>query len=1089
MILFYREYSYLVNSLSKAIDLRNEVVAEENNDQLIPLNSLTAPTEYEMQIQTLTKQRKRVEQFASLASLSLLKRQGEARPFNESRLVALAANCEYGFSIDQMRDELYLEVTGQLKFIDSKISQINYEREIKEQQKKESIRATENKKREKIKKITVAVEQFLETNNSIANFAKSVNAIISEANLQGNIDLHTDRKIIAGNVILPFPVVPGVESTYRQVFRDAIDIYAQTIRLPFAISTSEGEIYCIYFENNTEHIALHALERIILTVATQQNSEFAPTLFIDPIRYNGSGLGELGKYFSNSGYFMPIPKSKGEIQDVLSRLLFEYQEIDVGQGLDNTKKYRLLVIHNYPGSFDSRSREIVQQLCANAKQYGLIVLITSMRQSDYNSDTSFSFIRSNAEIIGLDYYESAEIKNRAKFDWYIGNGKVPETLRRDLAVVVNPNSPNLDNLYRNRVGYDVTCREKGQRIIPNIPIGIDETGNIVCIDYKRDDNFATFICGRARQGKSVLLHTIITGLIENTHPDDIDIWLIDFKIEQFSQYIDPMPPQIKYIIMDNSPEMICDIIDKLDEIRIERERERGNTQGEIKKHREMPKDRYSPAIFVIIDEYQLFSSLIRDNSEYQAKLKLIIRTAASSGFYFIFANQRYTDAVYGLDLEQVSNRISFKTDLAEMREVLEMHSIESDNDRLQLEKITAQYCLVKSQEPDRYGNYLKRLHVLYVEGKAEQSVMVRKLNEMYHGVDTYEAFENQAFCNKTPTVYRPDIYRYYPQISCQIVSKMQEIMGSYEFVEGDLIVVFGQSIRLDYISPVIINNTLNSNILVISPAKERRPTCAVLACIVDSCKTSGYKTEYWVSDAKRNSIYRELKKGTDMFRDQVFYTEIKSIVDRIQYYFDCIRQGIDGSTCIQILGVGELLYELKALSENSSMVLPDSSEREQTFERLRNMRFEKRKEGEPDILTQLGENGKSPLGSARTQSLDSGYKKNERPDTLALHKTSRKEMIEKARMNLSYILEFGPKYGYHFIAHADTQEELELNRVDTTWFKHKLVTQMAREQAIRVMSAREISAVTELEPHHFRYTDGIHSETIRPFMQRDIQWD
>jgi hypothetical protein len=60
-----------------------------------------------------------------------------------------------------------------------------------------------------------------------------------------------------------------------------------------------------------------------------------------------------------------------------------------------------------------------------------------------------------------------------------------------------------------------------------------------------------------------LLHTIITGLLRQYHPDDVELWLADFKMGEFSQYINPMPPHIKYILLDESAELVYDFVELL----------------------------------------------------------------------------------------------------------------------------------------------------------------------------------------------------------------------------------------------------------------------------------------------------------------------------------------------------------------------------------------------------------------------------------------------------------------------------------------------------------------------------------------------
>ena len=80
------------------------------------------------------------------------------------------------------------------------------------------------------------------------------------------------------------------------------------------------------------------------------------------------------------------------------------------------------------------------------------------------------------------------------------------------------------------------------------------------------------ILGPSGSGKSTLLHTIISGLVMNYHPDELELWLLDFKMLEFSRYMTHTPPHVKYVLLEKSEEVVFDIIDRLQEILEERKR-------------------------------------------------------------------------------------------------------------------------------------------------------------------------------------------------------------------------------------------------------------------------------------------------------------------------------------------------------------------------------------------------------------------------------------------------------------------------------------------------------------------------------------
>lgn len=80
--------------------------------------------------------------------------------------------------------------------------------------------------------------------------------------------------------------------------------------------------------------------------------------------------------------------------------------------------------------------------------------------------------------------------------------------------------------------------------------------------------------GAAGSGKSTLLHTIISGLIMNYHPDEVELWLMDFKMLEFKRYVDHRPPHVKYILLEKSEDLVFDIIDHLTDLLDKRQYER-----------------------------------------------------------------------------------------------------------------------------------------------------------------------------------------------------------------------------------------------------------------------------------------------------------------------------------------------------------------------------------------------------------------------------------------------------------------------------------------------------------------------------------
>ncbi len=71
----------------------------------------------------------------------------------------------------------------------------------------------------------------------------------------------------------------------------------------------------------------------------------------------------------------------------------------------------------------------------------------------------------------------------------------------------------------------------------HIPFAVDKRNQIVDFNLAVDLCYHAFISGTTGIGKSVLLHSIIANTIRNYHPDDVELWLVDYKAVEFIEYV------------------------------------------------------------------------------------------------------------------------------------------------------------------------------------------------------------------------------------------------------------------------------------------------------------------------------------------------------------------------------------------------------------------------------------------------------------------------------------------------------------------------------------------------------------------------
>lgn len=156
-----------------------------------------------------------------------------------------------------------------------------------------------------------------------------------------------------------------------------------------------------------------------------------------------------------------------------------------------------------------------------------------------------------------------------------------------------------------------------------------------------DDNQALLI-GKPGSGKSNLLHTIISNSLWKYSPDQLEIYLIDFKGGvEFTIYADKKIPHIRTIAIESEREFGLSVLDGVERELLRREQEysRAGVQNIAQYHEKFPSDRM-PRVLLIVDEFQEFYA--EDDAIKQAvddKFDRIIRKGRAFGINTLFSSQ------------------------------------------------------------------------------------------------------------------------------------------------------------------------------------------------------------------------------------------------------------------------------------------------------------------------------------------------------------------------------------------------------------------------------------------------------------------
>jgi len=155
-----------------------------------------------------------------------------------------------------------------------------------------------------------------------------------------------------------------------------------------------------------------------------------------------------------------------------------------------------------------------------------------------------------------------------------------------------------------------------------------------------DDPPHAILAGTAGSGKSNLLHVLIQGLLHRFAPDELNLYLLDYKDGvEFNVYAGAKIPQIKFVATVNDSEYGINALKYFQEEITRRNTEFKNSGAKDISVMRKTTGKQIPRILLIIDEFQV---LINDPTVTEEAYKLlsdILKRGRSVGIHVLLATQ------------------------------------------------------------------------------------------------------------------------------------------------------------------------------------------------------------------------------------------------------------------------------------------------------------------------------------------------------------------------------------------------------------------------------------------------------------------
>ena len=953
-------------------------------------------------------------------------------------------------------------------------------------------------------------------------------------------DPEPDEKLGLGIYAQSLPVLEELKYAAKAKLGEYYDNRGY-ILLPVEHSVDKEMLISIQCATAKEKRLYRGIQNYLLNLIGKTTIGTRKIYFLDALHFNNTALGFL-RPLEDSIVIDAIPKDSEAIVDKLKEIVSSFSDIDEALGMaDSVLAYNetvsssdkldrsVLVLVGYPSAFSGEAKEYIKRILLNYEHYGISpVLIDTQfveKKDDDSKDVPVDIIENIYRIQMAQQRETIrqDVGSEHYFKWY----ELTQELGESYVSSVRSHDTKANALgteYINRVDMEnYPPYERGKKSIV-LPYGVDSKDEMHSISFD-NENFASYLMGASGSGKSTLLHTLITGILRNYHPDDVELWLADFKMSEFAQYIDPLPPHVKYILLDESPELVYDLLDQLTEKMMERQRF-FMKHRDMKKVENVPSSIYMPVIFVILDEFSIMSQAVSESEVYKLRLQNLLAKGRALGIKFIFSSQTFTKGVAGLTQtakDQIQTRIAMKNSYNEINETLELSSgTRTEQVKNWMEALPPHFTLSKYRDGDRLQ--VKRLQVMYFKGKGDEALepqrkLIRHLNSSMRkvGLENYNNNVLDAYVDKKPVIVDGNSYIAFNREKIHALITEFKLENDNDLSADDTVITFGSPRKMVNAKFSVISNESRENLLLIARGAEQACGMSLILTAMKSFDLQGGHVQVWAYS--KNRIYRtykdthfaqyevaegisEICAAISEIRGKISRKEVGNDLivmlgmEQICNDFDLIDFGGTYSSTVKTNSINAKQYEAQSEEDLAQVVevqdLYGRFSEEYDIDALEDKLLDEGKTNE-EIAAEV-----ERLYQVFLENMGADIPNNETPTEASLpdeqpvehvvreDETDSGDASYNASEDFKYIVKQGSRFGYHFMLCLNDLSDLKPTQLQQDLFRHKLVFQISADDSVALFASKVASRLPE---HICQYSDSLEQYSLRPFIHEGVTWD
>jgi S-DNA-T family DNA segregation ATPase FtsK/SpoIIIE len=364
------------------------------------------------------------------------------------------------------------------------------------------------------------------------------------------------------------------------------------------------------------------------------------------------------------------------IQKYLRNQFLTIEEYNAQAG-EVAEPFRVLVVANFPANFSSEAARRLVSICQSGRRCGVHTLITVDARQTLPSGFNLADLEQESVVLTWDgqrfTWGDEELgKYPLKLD-----APPPDELCTRILQIVGEKAREANRV---EVPFEFISPTRDQwwtcdtRSGISVPLGRAGATKRQHLKLGQGTAQHVLVAGKTGSGKSTLLHALITNLALLYTPDEVQLYLIDFKKGvEFKTYATHELPHARVVAIESEREFGLSVLQRLDaELRLRGESFRGVGAQDVAAYRQAT-GKFLPRIILIVDEFQEF--FVEDDRIAQEAAQLLdrlVRQGRAFGLHVLLGSQTLGGA-YTLarsTIDQMAVRIALQCSEADAHLIL-----------------------------------------------------------------------------------------------------------------------------------------------------------------------------------------------------------------------------------------------------------------------------------------------------------------------------------------------------------------------------------------------------------------------------------